>query len=36
VANGWGLSFTDAGLKIRWNYTGYGMALHPDGTVSPL
>jgi hypothetical protein len=34
LANGWGLSFTDTGLKIRWDYTGYSIVLHPDGTVT--
>jgi hypothetical protein len=34
VANGWGLTVTDAGLKIRWDFTGHSMVLHPDGTVT--
>jgi hypothetical protein len=28
------LTVTYAGLKIRWDYTGYSMVLHPDGTVT--
>jgi hypothetical protein len=34
VANGWGLTVTSGGLKIRWDFTGYSMVLHPDGTVT--
>ncbi len=34
MAGGWGLTVTSAGVKIRWDTTGHGMQLAPDGSIT--